>query len=80
MYNLEYHELRSIVTKHSQIPSKLLCFVVGKKKLDHSCSLDLRKNNVVNVHVRGCGGADNVDDNESDIQVCAVCDSKSSIK
>ena len=79
-YNLEYHELRSIVTKHSQIPSKLLCFVVGKKKLDHNCSLDLRKNSVVNVYVRGCGGADNVDDNESDIQVCAVCDSKSSIK
>ena len=79
-YNLEYHELRSIVTKHSQIPSKLLCFVVGKKKLDHNCSLDLRKNSVVNVYVWGCGGADNVDDNESDIQVCAVCDSKSSIK
>ena len=30
-YSLEYHELRSIITKHSQIPSKLLCFVVGKK-------------------------------------------------
>ena len=50
------------------------------KKLDHNCSLDLRKNNVVNVYGRGCGGADNVDDNESDIQVCAVCDSKSSVK
>ena len=79
-YNLEYHELRSIVTKHSQIPSKLLCFVVSQKKLDHTCSLDLRKNNVVNVYVQACGGADNVNDNESIIQVCAICDSKNSIK
>ena len=34
-YNLEYHELRSIVTKHSQILSKLLCFVVGQKIRSH---------------------------------------------
>ena len=50
-YNLEYHELRSTVKKHSQIPSKLLCFIVGQKKLSHTCSLDLRKNNDVNVYV-----------------------------
>ena len=48
--------LLNLVTEYAQIPQKLLCLIVGRKRLGGSY-LDVRNQNIVNVCVKSCGGA-----------------------
>ena len=76
---LGYNDLIDIVQRNTQIPPKLISLVVGRSKLDKSSLLDMREKNIINVFVKGCGGAGDNDAAKS-IKFCVICQSRNAFK
>ena len=72
-------ELIKIFHKHAHIPLNLVCLMAGNKKIDQTSVIDLRENQLINVYVKGSGGAgeQGVSSNE---KVCVLCESKTTFK
>ena len=78
-HHLGYNDLIDIVQRNTQIPPKLISLVVGRSKLDKSYLLDMREKNIINVFVKGCGGAGDNDVAQS-IKFSVICQSRNAFK
>ena len=67
----------NIVERYTKIPPQRICLLVGKQKLDKTSIIDLRSKNIVNVFVKGCGGAGDSIESE---KTCVICKSKNSFR
>ena len=74
---LSYTNLINIVERYTKIPPQRICLLVGKQKLDKTSIIDLRSKNIVNVFVKGCGGAGDSIESE---KTCVICKSKNSFR
>ena len=75
---LSYSEIISVITRYTEIPTKLLNLVVGNRKLMTNDILDLKAENFINVYVKGFGGGKdssaNSDTNEKhNCKKCSIC-------
>ena len=53
---LSYSEIISVVTRYTEVPSKLLNLMVGNRKLKANDILDIKVENFINVYVKGFAG------------------------
>ena len=74
-HQVAYEHLLNLVTEYTQIPQKLLSLMVGRKRLKGGSYLDVRNQNIINVFVRGCGGA-----GDENVTICCICGSKISLR
>ena len=75
---LSYSEIISVVTRYTEVPSKLLNLMVGNRKLKANDILDIKVENFINVYVKGFGGGKDSSGN-SDTDEKHNCKNKSGI-